>query len=94
MAEADLNSVAGVTVPADSDVGALEDVVLPGGRYLRAEFIGEYAGLPEAWRSLYATGIPSGGYELRDGACFEIYVTAHGEVPPEKMRTDLYVPIA
>jgi len=94
VAEADLRSVAGVVVPAEADVGGLEDVALPGGRYLRAEFIGEYAGLPEAWRSLYAKEIPSGGYELRDGACFEIYVTEHGTVPPEQMRTDLYVPIS
>jgi AraC family transcriptional regulator len=94
VAEADLRSIAGVIMPADADIGDLEETTLPGGRFVRAEFIGEYGGLPEAWRSLYATHIPNGGYELRDGVCFEVYVTEHGEVPPEKMRTDLYVPIA
>jgi AraC family transcriptional regulator len=93
VAENDLRSIAGVFMPAAGSIGDLEEASLPGGRYLRAEFIGEYGGLPEAWRSLYATQIPDGGYELRDGACFEVYVTEHGEVPPEKMRTDLYVPI-
>jgi AraC family transcriptional regulator len=92
--EADLRSTAAVIVPSDAAIGDLEESSLPGGRYLRAEFIGEYGGLPEAWRAMYAKHIPDGGYELRDGVCFEIYVTAHGEVPPEQMRTDLYVPIA
>lgn len=94
VAEADLRSVAGAIVPAGADIGDLEETSLPAGRYLRAEFIGEYSGLPEAWRSLYAKHIPEGGHELRDGACFEVYVTEHGEVEPAKMRTDLYVPIA
>jgi AraC family transcriptional regulator len=92
--ESDLRSTAAVIVPADAPIGDLEESSLPGGRYLRAEFIGEYGGLPEAWRSLYAKHIPDGGHELREGVCFEIYVTAHGEVPPEQMRTDLYIPIA
>jgi AraC family transcriptional regulator len=92
--EADLRSIAGVIVPPGADIGDLEEASLPGGRYLRAEFIGEYRGLPEAWRTLYAKHIPDSGYELRDGVCFEMYVTRHGEVPPEQMRTDLYVPIA
>jgi AraC family transcriptional regulator len=92
--EADLRSIAAVIVAADAAIGDLEESSLPGGRYLRAEFIGEYGGLPEAWRTMYAKHIPDGGHELRDGVCFEIYVTAHGEVPPEQMRTDLYVPIA
>jgi len=94
VAEAELRSIAGVIMPADADIGDLEETTLPGGRFVRAVFIGEYGGLPEAWRSLYATHIPQGGYELRDGVCFEVYVTEHGEVPPEEMRTDLYVPIA
>jgi AraC family transcriptional regulator len=94
VAEQDLRSIAGVIVPGDADIGDLEESSLPGGRYLRAEFIGEYAGLPEAWRTLYSTHIPSGGHELRDGVCFEVYVTRHGEVGPEQMRTDLYVPVA
>ena len=93
VAEADLRSIAGVIMPSGSDIGDLEEVALPGGRYLIAEFIGDYGGLPEAWRSLYAPHIPHGGYELRDGVCFEVYVSEHGEVPPERMRTDLYVPI-
>jgi len=91
--EADLRSTAAVIVAPDAAIGDLQESSLPGGRYLRAEFIGEYGGLPEAWRAMYAKHIADGGYELRDGVCFEIYVTAHGEVPPERMRTDLYVPI-
>jgi len=94
VAEPDLRSVAGVMVPPDADIGDLEETALPGGRFLRAEFIGDYVGLPEAWRAMYSTYIPDGGYELRDGVCFEVYVTEHGQVPPEEMRTDLYVPIA
>jgi AraC family transcriptional regulator len=93
VAEADLRSAAAVIVGPDVAIGDLEESSLPGGRYLRAEFIGEYGGLPEAWRTLYAKHIPEGGHELRDGVCFEIYVTAMGQVPPEQMRTDLYVPI-
>ena len=53
----------------DAAIGDLEESALPGGRYLRAEFIGEFVGLPEAWRAMYAKHIPAGGHELRDGAC-------------------------
>jgi AraC family transcriptional regulator len=94
VAEQDLRSIAGVIVPADTDIGDLQESTLPGGRYLRAEFIGEYAGLPEAWRTMYSTHIPTSGHDLRDGVCFEVYVTQHGQVEPDQMRTDLYVPVA
>jgi len=66
---------------------------LAGGRFVRATFLGHYEGLPEASQTLYARLIPAGGYRLREGVCFEEYVTPHDAGAPEDMRTDLYAPI-
>lgn len=88
----ELRSVAAISVPEDVEIGDLEETRLPAGKYLRAEFIGHYSGLETAWAQLYGDHVPAGGYTLRDGVNFEVYVTDHS-VPPDQLRTDLYLPI-
>ena len=90
--EEELRSVAGMLVPADADLGGLEEVWLPDGRFLKAEYVGHPSGLPQAWARLYREYIPDGGHRLRDEITFEIYVSSH-DAGPEKMQTDLYAPI-
>ncbi|MGH3656744.1 MAG: AraC family transcriptional regulator [Micromonosporaceae bacterium] len=89
----ELQSIAAVTVREDAEIGDLEEERQPSGRFLRAEFVGHYSGLGEAWSRLYGEHIPAGGYALRDGVCFEVYVSDHDTTPPDELRTDLYVPI-
>ena len=92
--EDELRAVAGLLVPPDAEIGELEEIWLPGGRFLKAEYLGHPSGLPQAWARLYREYIPDGGYELRDEITFEVYVSTHGDAEPEKMQTDLYAPIA
>ena len=89
----ELQSIAAVSVAENADIGDLEEARLPAGRFLRAEFVGHYAGLSDAWSRLYAEDIPAGGYTLRDDVCFEVYVSDHDSTPPDELRTDLYVPV-
>ena len=89
---AELRSVAAVSVPEDADIGDLDEARLPTGKYLRAEFTGHYAGLEAAWGRLYGEYVAAGGYAVRDGVNFEVYVNDHS-TPPDQLRTDLYLPI-
>ena len=89
----ELRSIAAVSVPEDTVIGDLEEERLPAGRFLRAEYVGHYSGLGDAWGRLYAEDVPAGGYTLRDGVVFEVYVSDHDTTPPDELRTDLYVPI-
>ncbi|GAB3406129.1 AraC family transcriptional regulator [Flindersiella endophytica] len=91
---AELESVAAISVADDADIGELEETSLPAGKYLRAQFVGHYSGLPAAWQRLYAEVIPTSGHTLRDGVCFEAYLSDHATTAPDDLRTDLYVPIA
>jgi AraC family transcriptional regulator len=88
--EAELRSVAGVTVTDGAAIGDLVEATLPGGRFRRATYVGHPSGLPQAWGALYRHHLD--GFRLRVEPCFEVYVTGH-DGPPEKMRTDLYAPV-
>jgi AraC family transcriptional regulator len=90
--EEKLRSIAGVLVDASTDIGDLEEVWLPAGRYLVAEHVGHPSGLPQAWQRVYREHIPAGGHTLRDDITFEIYRSGdHSD--PDAMRTELYAPI-
>ncbi|TCO51236.1 GyrI-like small molecule binding protein [Kribbella antiqua] len=59
---------------------------------MRAEFVGHYAGLEAAWGRLYGEHVAAGGFTVRDGVNFEVYLNDH-RTPPDQLRTDLYLPI-
>jgi AraC family transcriptional regulator len=88
--EEQLRSIAGVIVAPEAEIGSLQEVWLPGGRYLKAGFDGHPSGLQEAWARLYREFVPEGGHSLRDEAAFEVYVAMRDN----EMQTDLYLPIA
>lgn len=88
-----MESLAAISVAEDASIDGLEEARLPSGRFLRAQFIGHYAGLGDGWGRLYSEYIPGGGHTLRDGVCFEVYVSDHDTTPPDELQTDLYAPI-
>lgn len=95
VAEADLRSMAGIAVRADLAVPeGFEAVVVPAGRYAVLRHRGPYEGLGEAWRWMYAEGLPTSGLETRDAAACEIYRNAPGEVPDAELRVDICVAVA
>lgn len=91
--ETKLRSIAGITVTGEVEIGDLDEVWLPAGRFLKGEHVGHPSGLPEAWAALYRQHLPDSGQQLRDDICFEVYVVGHEAASPERMQTDLYAPI-
>lgn len=43
--------------------------------------------------TIYAKWLPESGQKLRDYHCFEKYLNNPGKTPPEKLKTEIYVPI-
>lgn len=91
--ESELQSMAAVSVDEDAQIGDLEESRLEAGKYLKAEFVGHYSGLDQAWAQFYGKSIAESGHALRDGACLEVYVSDHATTPPDQLVTHLYAPI-
>jgi AraC family transcriptional regulator len=89
-----LRSEAGITVDDAATLPeGLTEVRIPAGRYGRTSHVGPYTGLPDAWAQLMSSWLPKSGQQL-DGSrpSLEIYVNTEMD-KPEKLITDLYVPI-
>lgn len=67
---------------------------IPGGEYATAIHLGSYEGLGDAWGHFTSEAIPATGRTPTDGACFEMYMNDCRDVPPDEVRTDLYVPVS
>lgn len=66
---------------------------LDGGECAVLTFYGAYTGLGEAYRWLFGTWLPTSGREPRNAPPFEVYVGDPRGTPPEKLRTDIHVPL-
>ena len=64
-----------------------------GGRYAVYRLIGPYDGIAEAYRRLFEEWLPGSGESMADGPCIELYRHAQTDRPPEKLVTDLCVPL-
>ncbi|MDX1933442.1 MAG: GyrI-like domain-containing protein [Capsulimonadales bacterium] len=91
----ELRSDAGVFVADDftSTDPDVRVVMIEGGSYAVATHMGPYDGLGHAWAE-FTRGVTGTGYSFRNAPSFEVYVNDCREVPPEQVRTDLYVPVA
>lgn len=92
-----LESYAGLIVPEGYEPpegeGKPEVAHIKGGRYALATHLGPYEGLGDAWKTFINEAIPAAGFELGEGDSFEQYMNDCSEVPPEEVRTDMYMPI-
>jgi AraC family transcriptional regulator len=93
--EAELRSDAAIVISKHAAVpdGLVEQRV-PGGRYACTTHLGPYTQLGDTWARFMGQWLPQSGERLGDGVTYEIYVNNPTEVPPEKLHTDLYVPLA
>lgn len=93
--EAELRSDAAATVPAGTE---LPPGLTPGrlrpGRYARITHVGSYAGLGDAWARFMGEWLPRSGERVGDGVPFEVYRNNPSQVPEDKLRTDLFLPLA
>ncbi|WP_165043932.1 GyrI-like domain-containing protein [Dysgonomonas sp. ZJ709] len=66
---------------------------IPGGKFAVFTYIGPYDKLINVFDTIYGKWLPESGYELRMECGFEKYVNDSSKVAPEKLKTEIYLPI-
>lgn len=66
---------------------------IEGGNYAIFRHNGSYARLNETYDYIFKQWLPESGYELRDLPCFEKYLNDPDKTSPEKLKTDIYLPL-
>jgi AraC family transcriptional regulator len=95
MAEAELRSIAGLTIDAGAAVKApIERYVLAPTTYAGIVHKGPYAELPNAYAFLYRAWLPASGREPADRPCFEMYLNDPRGLPPTEWLTEVCLPLA
>jgi AraC family transcriptional regulator len=91
---AELHSQAALVVSPEAKLPPeLGEQELPAGRYATTTHIGPYEALGDVWARFMGEWLPRSGERIKDGVSFEIYRNTPGEVPKEKLRTELYIPL-
>jgi AraC family transcriptional regulator len=89
-----LRSDACVTVPERwLPSGRLELREIRGGRYAVTLHAGPYAELPHAYKWLYGTWLAQSGEELADAPIVEEYLNDARTVPPNDLRTEIWLKV-
>lgn len=66
---------------------------MPGGRFALFVYTGPYDKLDAAYDTIYAQLLPEAGLQLRDAPCFDKYKNHPGRTAPEKLKTEIYIPV-
>lgn len=66
---------------------------IPPGQYATMIHEGPYEGLKDSWHKLIMEWLPESGREFREGPCFEIYLNDPDSTLPEKLKTELHIPV-
>ena len=94
VAEADLRSYAGFTVPASFKASdGVEAFTLAPGHVASVVHKGPYAELPRAYAHLYAVWLPTSGREPANTPCFETYLNNPAQLPPTEWLTEVALPL-
>lgn len=64
-----------------------------GGRFAMFTYTGEYKKIGTAYDKIYGELLPKGGFQARGNYCFEKYVSDPRHTAPEKLKTEIYIPI-
>ncbi|MFM7188261.1 MAG: GyrI-like domain-containing protein [Armatimonadota bacterium] len=89
----ELRSDAAVVVGPDSVLPVdVDELIIPGGRYVRGVYIGPYSGLADAWRE-FSKSVRDAGYHVIGMTAMEVYVSDPRSCPVDELRTELFVPL-
>lgn len=66
---------------------------IAGGKYAVTEHVGPYSGLAGVIEYLYGQWLPQNGYKTRLQPGFELYKNDFYTTPPEKLLTEVYIPV-
>ena len=66
---------------------------VPGGKFLVFTYVGSYDNLYDVFDTIYRKWLPESGYELRMEQGFEVYKNNPDQATPDKLKTEIYLPI-
>ena len=66
---------------------------VPGGKFIVYTYIGPYSELYSVFDTIYRKYLPESGYEVRMEQGFEIYKNNPEKTTPDKLKTEIYIPI-
>lgn len=75
---------------AEGDIGVKE---IKAGRFARFLYQGPYSNLDAVYDTIYGKLLPESGLQLRDYHCYEKYLNNPEKTKPEKLKTEIYVPV-
>lgn len=64
-----------------------------GGRFAMFTYIGAYDKIGAAYDRIYGELLAAGGFQTRANYCYEKYVSDPCRTVPEKLKTEIYIPI-
>lgn len=77
-------------VKPQGDVGVKE---IKAGKFAMFLYQGAYHNLDAVYDTIYAQLLPENNLKLRDHHCFEKYLNHPDKTEPEKLKTEIYVPV-
>jgi AraC family transcriptional regulator len=93
--EAQLNSRAGLSIPADADVAPpLQRFTVGGTPCAVLRYQGPYPNMRDAYQWLYGTWLVASGHALADQPVFEEYHNNPRTSSPADLLTDICLPLA
>ena len=66
---------------------------IEGGKYAKFTYIGSYEHLGEVYDKIYSEWLPNSNETLGDRSCYEKYCNNPMNTAPEKLRTEIYLPL-
>lgn len=76
-----------------SPKGEIGVKTIRGGRYVVYTYEGPYENLGSVYDTIYGKYIPEGGYAIDQKPGFEKYLNSPEDTAPEKLLTEIYVPV-
>jgi AraC family transcriptional regulator len=77
-------------VKPEGEVGVKE---ITGGKYAIFKHVGSYDTLNETYNAIYRVWLPESGMQLRELPCLEKYVNDPEKTKPEKLITEIMIPV-
>lgn len=66
---------------------------VPGGKYAIFQYQGPYSNLGAVYDMIFSEWLPQSGEKLGDKDCFEKYLNNPENTEPEKLKTEIYLPL-
>lgn len=66
---------------------------IPGGKYAIFSYQGPYSSLGLVYDTIFSKWLPESGEQLRDQPIFEKYISDPSRTEPDKLKTEIYLPL-